>query len=109
MATPEKLPRNTCPAALIQLYRYEQWLRWLPRFHRLRHPWEMGSGEVTAFLTHLAVEGQGATPARTKPDRRCWFCAVRWRENWIWKGVVRTRAKRRLLAGSGLRLMEALR
>jgi len=35
---------------------YEQWLRRFLRFHRLRHPREMGSAEVNAFLSHLAVE-----------------------------------------------------
>ncbi|MEY4353657.1 MAG: hypothetical protein RLZZ609_1898 [Cyanobacteriota bacterium] len=62
------LPR---PPGLIQRYReelqarhyarrtvatYEQWLRRFLRFHHLRHPREMGSGEVNAFLTHLAVD-----------------------------------------------------
>ena len=35
---------------------YEQWLRRFLRFHGRRHPREMGSGEVNAFLTHLAVD-----------------------------------------------------
>jgi site-specific recombinase XerD len=35
---------------------YEQWLRRFLRFHHLRHPREMGSAEVNAFLTYLAVE-----------------------------------------------------
>jgi hypothetical protein len=69
-ATPPGGPR---PPGLIQRYReelqarhyarrtvetYEQWLRRFLRFHQLRHPREMGSEEVNAFLTHLAVEGQ---------------------------------------------------
>ena len=37
---------------------YEQWLRRYLRFHQLRHPREIGSVEVNAFLTHLAVEGR---------------------------------------------------
>jgi hypothetical protein len=60
------------PPGLIQRYReelearhyakrtvesYEQWLRRFLRFHSMRHPREMGSEEVNAFLTHLAVEG----------------------------------------------------
>lgn len=59
------------PAGLIQRYReelqvrhyarrtvntYEQWLWRFLRFHGLRHPREMGSPEVNAFLAHLAVE-----------------------------------------------------
>ena len=35
---------------------YEQWLRRFLRFHRPRHPQQMGSTEVNAFLTHLAVD-----------------------------------------------------
>ncbi|MFN9645549.1 MAG: phage integrase N-terminal SAM-like domain-containing protein [Cyanobacteriota bacterium] len=34
----------------------EQWLRRFLRFHRPRHPREMGSAEVKAFLTQLAVD-----------------------------------------------------
>ena len=58
------------PPGLIQRYRellqarhyarrtirtYEQWLLRFVRFHRMRHPQEMGSAEVNAFLSHLAV------------------------------------------------------
>ena len=35
---------------------YEQWQRRFLRFHQLRHLREMGSAEVNAFLSHLAVE-----------------------------------------------------
>ena len=66
-------PTGAHPPGLIQRYRevlqarqyagrtvdtYEQWLRRFLRFHRPRHPREMGSAEVNAFLTHLAVDGQ---------------------------------------------------
>lgn len=30
------------------------------RFHEIRHPREMGAAEVSAFLTHLAVESNVA-------------------------------------------------
>jgi len=61
----------TRPPGLVQRYReelqarhyarrtvatYEQWLRRFLRFHDLRHPRELGSAEVNAFLTHLAVK-----------------------------------------------------
>jgi site-specific recombinase XerD len=61
------------PPGLIQRYReelqtrhyarrtvntYEQWLRRFLRFHVLRHPRQIGSGEVNAFLSHLAVDLQ---------------------------------------------------
>lgn len=73
---PDRLPSMNspnCPAGQIQRYRellqtrhyalrtvktYEQWLRRFLRFHGMRHPREMGSAEVNAFLTHLAVEEQ---------------------------------------------------
>jgi len=35
---------------------YIGWIRRFIRFHRLRHPAEMGAPEIGAFLTHLAVE-----------------------------------------------------
>lgn len=35
---------------------YVYWIRGYVRFNGLRHPRDMGSREVTAFLTHLAVE-----------------------------------------------------
>ena len=46
---------------------YEQWLRRFLRFHALRHPREMGSAEVNAFLTHLAVE-QRVSPSTLSDD-----------------------------------------
>lgn len=35
---------------------YVSWVRRFVRFHGLRHPGELGEGEVVAFLTHLSVE-----------------------------------------------------
>lgn len=35
---------------------YVGWIRRYVRFHRMRHPIELGEAEVSAFLTHLAVE-----------------------------------------------------
>ena len=58
---------ETQPRSLITVYRealasrhyarriigtYERWLRRFLRFHQLRHPREMGSLEINAFLTH---------------------------------------------------------
>jgi hypothetical protein len=65
------MPNTSRPAGLIQRYQeelqarhyahrtvksHEQWLRRFPRFHGMRHPREMGSEQVNAFLTHLAVD-----------------------------------------------------
>jgi len=36
---------------------YGQWVRRFIRFCDMRHPRELGAGEVTRFLTHLAVDG----------------------------------------------------
>jgi site-specific recombinase XerD len=35
---------------------YKQWLRRFVRFHRMRHPRQMGEAEINAFLSHLATE-----------------------------------------------------
>ena len=35
---------------------YLDWVRRYVRFHRFRHPGEMGAAEIRAFLTHLAVD-----------------------------------------------------
>ncbi|MEH6387963.1 phage integrase N-terminal SAM-like domain-containing protein [Pseudomonas profundi] len=35
---------------------YWYWLRYFIRFHKLRHPLEMGPAEVNAFLSWLAVD-----------------------------------------------------
>jgi len=35
---------------------YIYWIRYFIRFHKKRHPSEMGGPEVEAFLTHLAVD-----------------------------------------------------
>jgi len=36
---------------------YMQWVKRFILFHDKRHPQEMGTTEVEAFLTHLAVNG----------------------------------------------------
>lgn len=41
---------------------YVGWIRRYIKFHNLRHPEEMGEGELMSFLTHLAVEGN-VTPS----------------------------------------------
>jgi integron integrase len=37
---------------------YLQWIRRYILFHQKRHPIELGSGELSAFLSHLAVHGK---------------------------------------------------
>ncbi len=41
------------------------WVRWFIRFHQLKHPKDMGSAEVTAFLSWLAAE-RGVAPSTHK-------------------------------------------
>ena len=105
------------PPGLIQRYReelqtrhdarrtvatYEQWLRRFLRFHGRRHPREMGSEEVNAFLTHLAVELQVSPSTQNQALSALLFL---YRE--LLDGVEALVAG--VLYGGGLRLMEALR
>lgn len=47
---------------------YLNWIRQYILFHGKRHPTEMGTAEVRAFLTHLAVKRQVARSAvRSRP------------------------------------------
>jgi integron integrase len=145
------MPENVKPPGLIQRYReelevrhyarrtvttYEQWLRRYLRFHGLRHPREMGSAEVNAFLTHLAVDLQVSASTQNQALSALLFLYRELLERDLeLEGVVRARTPRRLpvvltpeevravlqrlngtealvaglLYGSGLRLMEALR
>ena len=139
------------PPGLIQRYRellqtrhyarrtvkaYEQWLRRYLRFHGLRHPREMASAEVNAFLTHLAVvEKVSASTQNQALAALLFLYRDLLEQNLELEGVVRARTRKRvpvvlseaevravrerlegepalvvgLLYGSGLRLMEALR
>ena len=115
---------------------YEQWLRRFLRFHGRRHPREMGSAEVNAFLSHLAVELQVSASIQNQALAALLFLyrELMGRDLGL-VGMVRVRTKRRLpivlseaevravrqelegnpalvvglLYGSELRLMEALR
>jgi integron integrase len=115
---------------------YEQWLRRFLRFHGMRHPREMGSAEVNAFLSHLAVEAHVSASTQNQALAALLFLYRELLErNLELDGVVRARTRQRLpvvlseaevravrerlegdaalvvrlLYGSGLQLMEALR
>ncbi len=45
---------------------YVNWVNRFLRFHHNRHPLEMGKTEVSAFLTHLAVEGNVAASTQNQ-------------------------------------------
>jgi integron integrase len=147
----QSMTNPNSPPGLIQRYReelqarhyarrtvktYEQWLRRFLRFHGMRHPREMGSAEVNAFLTHLAVEAQVSASTQNQALSALLFLYRKLLERDLdLEGVVRARKPQRLpvvlteeevrlvlqrlegsealvaglLYGSGLRLMEALR
>ena len=112
MAAPEIQSPRARPPGLIQRYReelqarhyarrtvatYEQWLRRFLRFHQLRHPREMGSEEVNAFLTHLAVEGRVSASTQNQALAALLFLYRDLLERDLnLEGVVRARQKRRL-------------
>jgi integron integrase len=116
---------------------YLQWMRRYVKFHGRRHPRDMGSGELEAFLTHLAVAGKVAASTQNQALQALLFLyrqvlgiELPWLEN-----VTRASRPRRLpvvltvtevrsvlaqldgtpwliaslLYGGGLRLMEAHR
>ena len=100
------------PPGLIQRYReelqvrhyarrtvqtYEQWLRRFLRFHALRHPREMGSAEVNAFLSHLAVDLNVSPSTQNQALSALLFLYRELLERDLeLDGVVRARTRRRL-------------
>ncbi len=45
---------------------YLHWMRRFVRFHRRRHPRDMGAAGVTAFLNHLAAERRVASATQNQ-------------------------------------------
>lgn len=116
---------------------YCDWIKRFIRFHGMRHPREMAETEVTAFLTHLAREGQVAASTQNQALSALLFLYKEvLKEEIGWLGEVEraTKPKRlpvvltrdevhkvfahlhgtprlmaSLLYGSGLRLMECVR
>lgn len=116
---------------------YLSWVKQYIRFHKLRHPADMGKIELEAFLTHLAVDRNVAASTQNQALNAILFV---YREvlgvqlEWL-EGVVRAKRPTRLpvvlsrselrlllsylegryllmaqlLYGSGLRLMECVR
>jgi hypothetical protein len=48
---------------------YCDWVRRCMRFHRLRHPREMGAAEIGSFLTHLARDDVAASTQNQAVER----------------------------------------
>jgi integron integrase len=117
--------------------RYVYWIRHYIGFHKIRNPAEMGATEVTAFLSHLAVENRVAASTQNQALAALLFLYrdvlgvdLPWLEKFIpakkssHVPVVLTKDEvnqiigelngtnwliANLLYGSGLRLIEALR
>jgi integron integrase len=116
---------------------YSEWVKRYIRFHKYRHPLEMGAVEVEAFLTHLAVVRNVAAATQNQALAALLFLykeVLKVELPWL-EGVVRAKKPTHLpvvltreevarvlaemsgvpalvanlLYGSGLRLMEALR
>ena len=116
---------------------YAEWVKRYIRFHKYRHPLEMGAVEVEAFLTHLAVVRNVAAATQNQALAALLFLykeVLKVELPWL-EGVVRAKKPTHLpvvltreevarvlaemsgvpalvanlLYGSGLRLMEALR
>jgi integrase len=134
--TPGPPPVGARPPGLIKRYREELQARHYARRTVKPCPPEMGSAEVNAFLTHLAVEGQvNASTQNQALSALLFLYRVLLERDLDLEGLVRARKPRRLpvvlteeevrsvlqrlegsealvaglLYGSGLRLMEALR
>ncbi len=116
---------------------YVQWVKRFILFHNKRHPQEMGTEEVEAFLTHLAVDGHVSASTqnqalsallflykevlgidlpwldkvvRAKQPRRLPVVLTRTEVREVlarMKGVYRLMAN--MLYGTGMRLMECVR
>lgn len=116
---------------------YWEWIERFIRFHKMRHPRDMAEAEVTAFLTHLARDGNVAASTQNQALSALLFLykkVLKAEFGWL-EGVERatkparlpvvlardevqqifahlhgtTRLMAGLLYGSGLRLMECVR
>ena len=61
--------RNRCRVRHLSLsteHAYVGWIRRFILFHNKRHPLQMGAAEVSAFLTHLAVDGHVAASTQNQ-------------------------------------------
>ncbi len=73
---PKKLLEQVADATRRKHYAYrteQTYCDWIKRyilFHNKRHPNEMGSAEIEAFLTHLAVKGKVAASTVRLSSRR---------------------------------------
>jgi integron integrase len=72
LGKPKKLLDQVCDVMRLKHYSlrtewtYCDWIERFIRFHDLRHPREMGDAEVSAFLTHLARDGDVAASTQNQ-------------------------------------------
>jgi integron integrase len=72
LGKPKKLLDQVCDVMRLKHYSlrtertYCDWIERFIRFHDLRHPREMGEAEVSAFLTHLARDGDVAASTQNQ-------------------------------------------
>ena len=72
LGKPKKLLDQVCDVMRLKHYSlrtertYCDWIERFIRFHDLRHPREMGNAEVSAFLTHLARDGDVAASTQNQ-------------------------------------------
>jgi integron integrase len=77
---------------------YCLWVERYVRFHKMRHPAEMGEREINAFLTHLAVDRKVSASTQNQALAGLLFLyrAVIGREVGDLTGVIRARKQKRL-------------
>lgn len=132
--------RGRCRVKHYSLRTEDAYLGWIKRFiffHKMKHPKEMGGGEVEQFLTHLAVGGKVAASTQNQALSALLFLyrdVINVRLPWM-ENVVRAKQSLRLpvvltveetqavlarldgrewlmasmLYGTGMRLMECIR
>ena len=62
----ERLPQLVHPYARRTEQSYIDWVTRYIRFHQTRHPRELGPADISAFLTHLAVDLQVAAATQNQ-------------------------------------------
>ena len=118
IATPPKLLDRVRMACRIRHYSlrtedcYAQWIRRFILFHDKRHPREMGTPEINAFLTDLAVRGHVAASTQNQAFAAILFLYQKVLETDPGKitGVIRANRPKRLpvvLTKAEIRLVHA--
>jgi hypothetical protein len=80
---------------------YEQWIRRFLRFHRMRHPCEMGEQEINTFLSHLATAENVSASTQNQTLTALLFLYRQVLDSDVenLEGVIRARRRPRLASG----------